>query len=120
MESAASCVSKVKSVTVIGRSETPLQANFGKAFGLKLASIFVEKGVKLEMNKTIKSVEGTNGKVSGVVLSDGRKLPSDIVIMAVGSTYNTEFLAGSGVTVDPKGYIPVNKVTLDFVYVTLL
>lgn len=109
MESAASCVSRVKSVTVVGRSEAPLQANFGKAFGMKLASIFTEKGVILEMNKTITSVEGSNGKVSGVVLSDGRKLPADIVIMAVGSTYNTEFLAGSGVTVDPKGYIPVNK-----------
>lgn len=115
MEAAASCASKVKSVTVVGRSEAPLQANFGKEFGLKLASLYKEKGVLLEMNKTITSVEGTNGIVRGVVLSDGRHLAADIVIMAVGSTFNTEFLTGSGVTVDPKGYIPVNKVIIIFI-----
>lgn len=49
--------------------------------------------------------------MSDAILSDGRKLPADVVILAVGSTFNTEFLQGSSVDVEPEGVIPTDEVT---------
>ncbi|MEU4225243.1 FAD/NAD(P)-binding oxidoreductase [Nonomuraea sp. NPDC026600] len=41
------------------------------------------------------AVEGAD-HVTGVVLADGRTLPADVVVEAVGSVANTEWLAGNG------------------------
>lgn len=55
MESAALCVSKAASVTVVMRSALPLQL-FGQAIGERIAALFKSKGVILEPNQTIRSV----------------------------------------------------------------
>jgi len=108
MESAASCLSKAKSVTVVLRSALPLQL-FGKAIGERITELFKEKGVTLETNMSIGKLEGCGGRVTHAVLTDGRRLPADIVILAVGSTYNTEFLQGSNVSVNQDGAVPTDE-----------
>lgn len=109
MESAASCLPRAKSVTVVMRSALPLEL-FGKAIGERIADIYKEKGVVLEPNMTVGKFEGANGKVTHALLTDGRKLPADIVILAVGSTYNTQFLEGSNVSVNADGAVPTDEV----------
>lgn len=109
MESAASCLPRAKSVTVVMRSALPLEL-FGKAISERIAEIYKEKGVILEPNMTVGKLEGTNGQVTHALLTDGRKLPADIVILAVGSTYNTEFLEGSNVSVNTEGAVPTDEV----------
>lgn len=51
-------------------------------------------------------------QVTDAVLSDGSKIPADIVILAVGSTFNTEFLQGSNISVDENGSIPTDEVSV--------
>jgi NADPH-dependent 2,4-dienoyl-CoA reductase/sulfur reductase-like enzyme len=109
MESAAATVGKAKSVTVVMRSALPLEL-FGKAIGERIAEIFKEKGVTLLPKMTLGKLEGSNGRVTHAVLADGRKLPADIVILAVGSTYNTDFLQGSNVSVNEQGLVPTDEV----------
>ncbi|XP_054272168.1 apoptosis-inducing factor 3-like isoform X3 [Macrosteles quadrilineatus] len=108
MESAAAAVGKAKSVTVVMRTALPLQ-QFGKAIGERIAEIFKEKGVVLQPNITLSKLEGSGGKVTHALLADGRKLPADIVILAVGSTYNTDFLRGSNVSVNEHGLVPTDE-----------
>lgn len=114
MESAASCVGRAKSVTVVGRSTLPFKSQFGESVAQRIADLFREKGVYLEMPNHIEELVGSNGKVTHAILRDNSKHEADIVIMALGSTFNTEFLSGSGVTLNPDGTIPVDKVKLLF------
>uniref|UniRef100_A0A1B6M0W9 FAD/NAD(P)-binding domain-containing protein n=2 Tax=Graphocephala atropunctata TaxID=36148 RepID=A0A1B6M0W9_9HEMI len=108
MESAALCLPKAKSVTVVMRTPQPLQV-FGQAIGGRIAELFKEKGVMLEANMTVGKLEGSGGRVSHAVLTDGRRLPADVVILAVGSTYNTQFLQGSNVSVNAEGAVPTDE-----------
>lgn len=48
--------------------------------------------------------------VSKVELKDGRLLPADIVILGIGSTFHTDWMKGSGVTMLDDGSVEVDKV----------
>ncbi|XP_046670742.1 apoptosis-inducing factor 3-like isoform X3 [Homalodisca vitripennis] len=108
METAAMCLPKAKSVTVVMRTPLPLQV-FGEAIGGRIAELFKEKGVTLEANMSVGKLEGSGGVVSHAVLTDGRRLPADVVILAVGSTYNTDFLQGTNVSVNSNGAVPTDE-----------
>lgn len=108
METAAYCVSHCKSVTVVGRSETPFQESLGSQLGNRIAKLFTDKGVKLKMSRSVTEIKGET-KVEGVVLSDGETIPTDVVILGLGSTYATEYLEGSGVDRSPSGSVLVNQ-----------
>lgn len=109
MEAAAYCVSKVKTVTVVGRSSVPFRPLFGEQIGAQVMKMFEEKGVHFVMHSGLKRCIGENGKLTGVELMDGRILPADICIMGVGSTLYTEFLADSGIDLNKDGSITVNE-----------
>ena len=44
----------------------------------------VSKGVELRLDVAVDSLEGTDGKVSGVKLADGEVIPADMVIVGIG------------------------------------
>lgn len=108
MEAAAYCVGKAKSITMIGRDDVPFKPVFGQAVGASLMKMFVDKGVEFKMRTNIKKCNGQNGNIVSVELDNGCILPADILIMGVGSTFNTEFLVGSGITIDADGSLPVD------------
>lgn len=108
MEAAAYCANNSKSVTVVGRSQTPFQETLGEAIGSRIAKLFTDKGVQLKMSRTITELKG-DSKVESAVLSDGEVIPADVVIIGLGSTLATDFLQGSGVDLSPSGTVPVNQ-----------
>ena len=59
----------------------------------------------MELGARIASVEGAPG-VSGVVLSDGRRIGCDVVLAAIGVDPDTAWLAGSGL---PADGVPVDE-----------
>uniref|UniRef100_A0A1B6CZA7 Rieske domain-containing protein n=1 Tax=Clastoptera arizonana TaxID=38151 RepID=A0A1B6CZA7_9HEMI len=109
MEAAASCINRAKSVTVVARSNLPFKTQYGDSVGQRIMDLFREKGVYMEMPNHIEELVGSNGKVTHAILRDNSKHEADIVIMALGSTFNTEFLKGSGVTLNSDGTVPVDK-----------
>ncbi|XP_044739507.1 apoptosis-inducing factor 3-like [Chrysoperla carnea] len=109
LESAASCVSKVAKVTVIGRSAVPLKATFGEQIGKRFMDLFKEKGVDFIMNSGIKRFIGTDGVITAVELNDGSELKADLCIVGIGSNLFTDFLKDSGIEIRSDGSIPVNK-----------
>ncbi|CAH1129431.1 unnamed protein product [Ceutorhynchus assimilis] len=110
MEAANFCVSKVKSVTVIGRGNAPFRATWGERIGEAIKKVFEEKQIKYIPNNGIKKINANSaGAVSSVELSDGQILKCDILLCGIGSTYCTEFLKGSGINMRPDGSVEVNE-----------
>jgi len=71
-------------VTVVDGFETPFYNTLGKEVGSALQSFHESKGIKFELNKSVKSIND-----SSVNLSDGSVLQADIVLMATGVLPNS-------------------------------
>ncbi|XP_037805289.1 apoptosis-inducing factor 3 isoform X3 [Lucilia sericata] len=121
LESAQNWVKKVKSMTVISRTEFPLMASFGSAIGERVLRLYRDQGVNMVMSSGIvEAIGDSNNKLTEVVLTDGTKLPCDILIMGTGSRFNTKFLVGSGLPINANGSIDSDiylKSLVDDVYV---
>ncbi len=72
----------------------------------KVADILKEHGIKLLMNDTVKSVNGEK-TVTGISLGK-KKLPCDMVVLAIGVTPNIEIIKGTGIKKN-KGIIVNSK-----------
>ena len=65
-------------------------------------------GVKLRLNDGVKAFTDTNLGVE-VTLSSGKKLTSDLIILAIGVTPDTGFLKDSGIEITARGHIVTNS-----------
>nr|CAI5832079.1 unnamed protein product [Callosobruchus analis] len=110
MEAASYLSSKVKKVTVVIREDVPFKASLGPEIGAAFKKLFEEKGVNFVVNSGMKSIVGDDcGNVKEVELNDGSMIKADLVIMGVGSTFNTDFLKDSGIEIRSDGTIEVNQ-----------
>ncbi|XP_060806546.1 apoptosis-inducing factor 3 isoform X2 [Amyelois transitella] len=108
LESAASCSSKARSVTVVGKDTAPLGQIFGHEIGRSLQKLFEDKGIRFEFDTTIAKCNGENGVLKSVVLTNECTLAADILILGVGTTFYTDFLGDSGIELQPNGAVTVN------------
>ncbi|XP_055331403.1 apoptosis-inducing factor 3-like isoform X3 [Paramacrobiotus metropolitanus] len=106
MECAAYFSDKATSVTVISRTRVPFQHAFGPEVGEVIKTeLFDKKGVKF-----LSSIEGIEEYIGDeherqlqhLKLSDGTKLDLDILIVGIGTIPNTDFLADSGLELNPR------------------
>ncbi|MER5587367.1 FAD-dependent oxidoreductase, partial [Streptomyces asoensis] len=81
-------------VTLLEPAAVPLAHAVGEEIGRVLSRAHADRGVRLRCGVTV--TEATGG---GVRLADGGTVEADEVLVAVGSAPNTEWLAGSGLTV---------------------
>ncbi|MET4387251.1 3-phenylpropionate/trans-cinnamate dioxygenase ferredoxin reductase subunit [Bradyrhizobium sp. F1.4.3] len=58
-----------------------------------------EAGIRIHLGVQATSIEAEGGKVTGVSLSDGRHLPTDLVVVGVGVLPNIELAAEAGLPV---------------------
>jgi nitrite reductase (NADH) large subunit len=66
-----------------------------------LKASLVKRGLNFEMNaKTTQIVADATGRVSAVELSDGRQLPCQLVVMAVGIRPNVQLAQDAGLHID--------------------
>ncbi|MEV6319232.1 FAD-dependent oxidoreductase [Streptomyces sp. NPDC051776] len=86
-------------VTLVGARPVPLVDLLGPQTAGMVAAVHRELGLRVRRGR-VTAVEGARGAVTGVRLADGTTLPADVVLAAVGSLTNTEWLHGSGVRVD--------------------
>jgi NADPH-dependent 2,4-dienoyl-CoA reductase/sulfur reductase-like enzyme/nitrite reductase/ring-hydroxylating ferredoxin subunit len=95
VEMAAVARSRDCVVTVIGRADAPLQHVLGREVGCFLQEFHESKGVQFAMRNNIASLttDPRSGRVTHAVLTDGRTLRADCVIVAVGVVPRTELLA---------------------------
>jgi NADPH-dependent 2,4-dienoyl-CoA reductase/sulfur reductase-like enzyme len=86
-------------VTLIDTNPVPLYHQVGPVVGEYAASFHRDRGVSLVMRRHVTGMQQTQGRVTGVQLADGRTIPADVVVVAIGSVPNTEWLASSGLDI---------------------
>src|SRR5688572_1155500 len=99
LEVAASCRARGLPVTVIETLPVPLSPIVGPTFGDMVAAVHRDHGVDLRTGVVVTNVLGES-RVAGVALSDGSRIDADVVVVGIGVTPNTEWLEGSGLTID--------------------
>ncbi|MGY1693166.1 NAD(P)/FAD-dependent oxidoreductase [Geodermatophilus sp. SYSU D01105] len=83
-------------VTVVETLPVPLAGPLGADMGAVCAGLHADHGTRLLVGTGVAGLVGT-GRVEAVELTDGRRLPADVVVVGIGAIPNTEWLAGSGV-----------------------
>ncbi|BCL32067.1 NAD(P)/FAD-dependent oxidoreductase [Streptomyces aurantiacus] len=93
-ETASSCAGLGHDVTIVEAAPLPLVPQLGPEMATLCAALHRRGGVDLVTGTGVAALRGTL-TVTGVELSDGRLLPADVVIVGIGATPNTGWLAGS-------------------------
>jgi NADPH-dependent 2,4-dienoyl-CoA reductase/sulfur reductase-like enzyme len=89
-------------VTLVERASTPLGGAVGHVVGAVAADVQRAHGVDLRSGLSVTALEG-NGRVRRATLSDGTGLDVDVVVAALGSVRNVEWLQGSRLAAGPLG-----------------
>ncbi|WP_431914903.1 NAD(P)/FAD-dependent oxidoreductase [Nonomuraea jabiensis] len=113
-------------VTLTERGSAPLVGALGGVIGEIAAEMQREHGVDLRCGVSVSSLEGdAAGHVRRAQLSDGTTVEADVVLAALGSIRNVEWLQGSGLAAGFWGVgcdaggraFDINGVVTDSVYV---
>ncbi len=105
LEAAATARALGAEVTLLDAAQAPLQAIVGPRLGAWFAGIHREQGVHLLMGAGVDGFEAVGERVEAVRLAGGRRLQCDAVLVGIGVSPATEWLAGTplqgrGVAVD--------------------
>ena len=87
-------------VVLVEPQPAPLASVLGEQVGNLITRLHRAEGVDVRPGVGVAEVRGENGHVRTVVLSDGSELPADLVVVGIGSRPATDWLEGSGVTID--------------------
>lgn len=107
LEMAEALILKGLKVTIVDRSAevmNTLDPDMGKIVHKILEGL----GVTIFNNETLTAFEAKDNRVTAVVTND-KKIKTDIVILGMGTAPNTDFLANSGIKFTDKKAIKVNK-----------
>lgn len=99
-EVAATARERGLAVTVLEAAEAPLVRVLDAEAGMAVADLHRGHGVDVRLGTGVAGLEQSNGAVAGVALSDGTTIEASVVVVGIGVVPNTEWLAGSGLTVD--------------------
>jgi 3-phenylpropionate/trans-cinnamate dioxygenase ferredoxin reductase component len=70
-------------VTIVEAASMPLEAVLGADLGRWFAEMHADEGVSLSLSTSVSEFRG-NGRVEELVLSDGRVVPCDALVVAIG------------------------------------
>ena len=108
---AASVLSKLANVTVVGMEKYPFERVLGTEVGKAMYDLNTLNGISLEMEQFVDKYEestSTSGKVGAVLLKGGKRLKADFVILGAGVVPKTDYLKSSGIKLDKDGGITVH------------
>ena len=100
-EVAATARERGLDVTVLEALPAPLQRALGDEMGSVCGDIHRDHGVDLRLNTGVDAFEDdAHGRLTGVRLSDGTTIATDVAVVGVGVVPNTAWLEGSGLVLD--------------------
>lgn len=97
-----------KEIHVVQRSDRCLSRSFDAEFAALAEEKLKAKGVMFHYECAIEAVEG-EGKVSAVRLSNGEKVPADMVIFSIGAKPNVDLAIKAGIELGDYGGIEVDE-----------
>lgn len=98
MEAAAVARGLGLRVTVVDPLPAPMLRQFGPVIGERIARLHRDHGADLRFGIGVAELTGTDGRVTGIRLSDDVVVPAETVLVAIGATPETGWLAGSGLS----------------------
>lgn len=99
-EVAATCRARGAEVTVVEVLDVPLARVLGEQMGGICGDLHRRNGVELLVGTRVENLEGdASGEIRRVVLSGGRSLDADLVVVGVGVVPETGWLADSGLEI---------------------
>lgn len=98
-EVAATCRSIGLDVVLIEQTAGPLLRALGEELAPRWAELHRRHGVDLRLGVGVDEIVG-NERVQAVRLTDGSRVPADLVVVGLGVTPATSWLAGSGLRID--------------------
>ncbi|MFI8366327.1 NAD(P)/FAD-dependent oxidoreductase [Streptomyces sp. NPDC085466] len=87
-------------VTVVEAAALPLAGALPAEVATAMAGWYAESGAELLTHARVAGV-----RPGAVVLADGRELPAEAVVVGIGARPATDWLAGSGIALDPSGAV---------------
>ena len=107
MEAAASLIQQGLEITVVSPDDVPFKKILGDELGKMFQKVHEDKGVTFKFGK--KAVEFTGKeRVESATLDSGEEIATDLVIVGVGVSPNTDYLEGIELN-DKDKSIPVNR-----------
>jgi NADPH-dependent 2,4-dienoyl-CoA reductase/sulfur reductase-like enzyme len=88
-----------RAVTVVEPLAVPMAQALGPDLGRALQRHHESRGVRFQLGRTVAGFEAQPSdadRVAAVTLDDGTRLPADVVVEAVGSRANVDWLEGNG------------------------
>ncbi|HEX5191395.1 MAG TPA: FAD-dependent oxidoreductase [Solirubrobacteraceae bacterium] len=98
-EVAATARKRGVEVTLIDIAPTPMLP-LGPELGARCADMHRAHGVDLHLGTGVRTVHGDDGRVEAVTLTDGTTIDTDVLLIALGSALNDEWLNESGLQLD--------------------
>lgn len=105
MEVAASLRERGLEVIVAGKETAPFEKQLGAKIGNAFVSLHQKKGVTFRLGQEVQALEGDGG-VQTVILSNGERLPADLVVIGFGVRPVTNYLLG--VSLNDDGSLSVD------------
>ena len=103
LEAAATAVARGCTVTVVEGLPAPLIRGLGEEMGRAATAIHASQGVNIRCNVRVQGIETNANSVTGVRISDATGesvVPADVVLVGIGVAPATQWLDGSGLTVN--------------------
>uniref|UniRef100_A0A914QBU5 Rieske domain-containing protein n=1 Tax=Panagrolaimus davidi TaxID=227884 RepID=A0A914QBU5_9BILA len=108
LEVASAIGKRARSITVLGKSETPFKI-FGSTFGRHIRAFIQDHTrITIRQDSLVRSFEGFD-HVEHMVLKDGLCAVAQTVIIANGIHPCTSMLVGSGIQTNTMGYVIVDE-----------
>jgi 3-phenylpropionate/trans-cinnamate dioxygenase ferredoxin reductase subunit len=100
LEVAAAAAGQGRPVTVVERADRVLAPAVSAIVATHVERVHRDRGNRLLLGCAVDSlIDNGSGHVESVLLTDGRELPADLVVVAIGVEPNTELAAGAGLQV---------------------
>lgn len=106
LDAAAGLLHMGKKASLVEMADRLLVKQLDKRAASTYEKALEEKGLTLYLGTGIKEVVTDAAKgVTGLILSDGQKIPCDLLIVTAGVRANVDFLEGTGVELDRFGLV---------------
>ena len=99
LEVAATAAQSGCTVTVLEGASAPMIRGLGAEMGEVVARVHARHDVVLHCGVQVAGIEGADGRTTGVRLGDGELVPADVVVVGIGVSPVTDWVAGSGLEV---------------------
>lgn len=98
-EVASAAARRGRPAVVVEAAATPLIRAVGTTAGAALAGLHARHGTELRCGVGVAALLGSS-RVEAVALDDGSEIPADLVVVGIGADPATDWLRGSGLTLD--------------------